>query len=58
MNLMIDMLNEHWFWGLITLAVLIWYSTITIYVAYKGAYDIKHMLRDLAADHAKRQVHK
>ncbi len=58
MNLIIDMVKEHWFWGLITLTVLVWYSIITIYVAYRGAYDIKHMLRDLAAKHAKRQVHR
>jgi hypothetical protein len=58
MNTVLDMLKDHWFWGLITLAVLVWYSTITVYVGYKGLFDIKHMLRDLAADHAEEQVHK
>jgi len=49
-------MSEHWFWWILTMAVVVWYSTITLYVAYKGAHDIKHMLRDLEADHAKKQV--
>ncbi len=43
-----DMLNNHWFWALLTLAVLAWYSSVTIYVGIRGALDIKHMLRTLA----------
>ena len=43
------MLTEHWFWGLLTLAVLAWYSTITVYVSIKGVFDIKHMLARLSA---------
>ena len=39
--------NGHWFWWLLTLACLLWYSTITVYVAIRGALDIKHMLRRL-----------
>jgi hypothetical protein len=39
--------TEHWFWGALTLACLVWYSTITIYVAIKGAFDIKTMLKAL-----------
>ena len=39
----------HWFWWCITVAVLVWYSTITIYVAIRGAFDIKHMLERLDA---------
>ena len=39
--------TNHPFWGLLTLAVLVWYSTITIYVGIRGAVDIKHMLRNL-----------
>jgi hypothetical protein len=37
-------------WWLVTIACLLWYSTITVYVAIRGALDIKHMfgrLRDL-----------
>jgi hypothetical protein len=47
MNL-IAMLSNHPFWALLTLAVLVWYSSITIYVGIRGAFDIKHMLRTLA----------
>jgi hypothetical protein len=43
------MLTEHWFWGATTLICLLWYSTVTIYVAIKGAGDIRSMLRRLAA---------
>lgn len=42
------MIPEHWFWWLLVMACVIWYSTITVYVAIKGAYDIVHMLRRLA----------
>lgn len=44
----IEMLQNHPFWALLTWAVLIWYSTITVYVAIRGSMDIKHMLRRLA----------
>jgi len=36
-----------WFWGLLTIAALTWYSTITIYISWKGVADIKHMLKRL-----------
>lgn len=42
------MLEDHWFWGATTIICLAWYSTITIYVAIKGAADIRNMLRRLA----------
>ena len=45
------MLKDHWFWGAVTLACLTWYSTITIYVAIKGARDIQNMLRRLSDSH-------
>ena len=45
------LLTNHAFWGILTLAVLVWYSTITIYVAIRGAFDIRHMLRKLKDDH-------
>ncbi|HOF39357.1 MAG TPA: hypothetical protein PLD73_04730 [Candidatus Hydrogenedentes bacterium] len=41
---------EHWFWFLATAVCVGWYSTITIYVAIRGALDIKNMLRRLAGD--------
>jgi hypothetical protein len=37
-----------WFWFIMTIAVLTWYSTITVYVAIRGGFDIKHMLKRLA----------
>ena len=45
-------MTEHWFWLLITTACVVWYSTITVYVAIRGAMDIKHMLARLEKDHA------
>ncbi len=39
--------NEHWFWWVITSLVLVWYSTVTIYVAIRGAMDIRGMLERL-----------
>ena len=46
------MLTNHSFWGLLALAVLGWYSTVTVYVAIRGAVDIKHMLRKLKQNDA------
>ena len=40
---------HNWFWWLLTMACVVWYTTITVYVGVRGALDIKHMLRDLAA---------
>ncbi len=39
------------FWWLMTIAVVAWYSTVTIYVAIKGAIDIKSMLKRLEDQH-------
>ena len=36
------------FWLLLTLACVAWYSTITLYIAWRGAIDIRQMLRRLA----------
>jgi hypothetical protein len=40
---------KHFFWWIVTAACVLWYSTITIYVAIKGGADIKHMLARLDA---------
>jgi hypothetical protein len=40
-------MGEHWFWWLMTMACVVWYSTITVYVAIRGAVDIKDMLASL-----------
>jgi len=39
---------EHLFWWTLTAACILWYSTITIYVAVRGAIDIKNMLSRLS----------
>jgi hypothetical protein len=36
------------FWRLLTYACVAWYATITMYVATRGAADIRRMLNDLA----------
>ena len=43
-------MRNHWFWWALTAACVIWYSTITVYVAIKGAADIKNMLARLGAE--------
>lgn len=40
--------SEHWFWLGMTAACVLWYSTVTIYVAIKGVTDIKGMLKRLS----------
>jgi hypothetical protein len=50
------MLTKQPFWGLLTLAVLVWYSTITVYVAIRGTVDIQHMLQRLKDGHADEQT--
>jgi hypothetical protein len=40
--------GEHWFWWLLTAACVVWYSTITVYVAIRGFFDIRGMLRRLS----------
>lgn len=39
------------FWLCLLIAVLVWYSCVTVYVAIKGAGDIKHMLKRLRERH-------
>ena len=38
-----------WFWLALTVACLVWYSTVTVYVAVKGLWDIREMLARLGA---------
>ena len=35
------------FWWLLTWACVVWYSTLTLYVAVRGLADIKKMLAQL-----------
>ena len=43
-----------WIWLLLVLACVVWYSTITFYVAVRGFLDIKHMLRRLGTSRKRR----
>ena len=43
-------MSKHWFWWALSMVCVIWYSTITVYVAIKGARDIKQMLARLGRD--------
>ena len=40
-------MSDHWFWLILIIAVVAWYSSVTIYVAIRGAKDIRTMLSDL-----------
>ncbi len=42
-------MTEHWFWLLLAAACVVWYSSVTIYVAVKGLRDIRTMLSSIAA---------
>lgn len=50
-----QMLTSYWFWGLLVLAVLAWYSSVTIYVAVRGLLDIKHMFGRLGQRRAEQE---
>ena len=39
---------EHWFWLLVTVACVVWYMTVTVFVAVKGFSDIKTMFASMA----------
>ncbi len=41
------MMPTHGFWWLATMACVVWYSSITVYVAIRGVMDIKGMLQRL-----------
>ena len=47
---------NHWFWWTMTAACVVWYSTITVYVAIKGVADIRNMLRRLEATKAQEEA--
>jgi len=49
-------MSQHWFWWLMAMACVVWYSTITVYVAIKGASDIKHMFARLDATKAREEA--
>ncbi|MCC7086380.1 MAG: hypothetical protein IT427_15365 [Pirellulales bacterium] len=45
-------MTAHWFWFGLTAACVLWYSLITLYVAIKGAGDIRTMLGALRRNKA------
>ncbi len=47
---------EHIWWWLLTMACVVWYSTVTVYVAIKGVADIRDMLRRLSSRNADANV--
>jgi hypothetical protein len=50
-------MTEHWFWWTLTMTCVVWYSTVTVYVAIKGVADIKRMLARLSANHEQAKNH-
>ena len=42
---------DHWLWWLLVVACVLWYSTVTVYVAIRGLTDIRGMLERLSRDH-------
>lgn len=48
-------MGRYWFWWILAMACVAWYSTITVYVAIKGVADIKHMLARLDATKAREE---
>jgi hypothetical protein len=43
---------SHLFWWALTWACVVWYSTLTFYVAWKGFHEIQTMLQALKANSA------
>ena len=39
------------FWWLLAWSGVLWYLTVTVWVAIRGAMDVRAMLRRLEADH-------
>lgn len=37
---------KHWFWLALIGITLLWYVVVTIFVAFRGAKDIRHMLHE------------
>ena len=42
--------HGHGFWWLVTWACVAWYSSITVYVAWRGIGDIRSMLRNIRSN--------
>lgn len=44
------------FWLILTIACIIWYSTITFFVAFKGVGDIKDILKNLKKANLSKEI--
>lgn len=44
--------TSHWFWLALIIAVVVWYSSVTIWVAIRGALDIRLMVQRLDEENA------
>jgi hypothetical protein len=44
---MFSLLSLADFWWYVIVACLVWYVTVAVYVAVRGAFDIKHMFERL-----------
>ena len=38
---------EHKFWLFLSIGCVVWYLSITGYIAFRGLFDIKNMLKDI-----------
>ena len=43
-------MSLQWFWLGLSILCVLWYSTITVYVAIKGVSDIREMLHNLSKE--------
>jgi hypothetical protein len=42
-----------WFWWALTICAIGWYMSVTIYVAIRGAFDIRRMLARLESQRSR-----
>jgi hypothetical protein len=51
-------MRDHVFWSLLTVACVVWYSTVTVYVTIKGIADIRGMLGRLSGRGTDKRPHR
>jgi len=44
------------FWWILTVSAIVWYLSVAVYVAIRGAFDIRGMLTKLQSDKEREQV--
>jgi hypothetical protein len=45
---------SHIFWWILTIACVLWYTFVTVYVTIRGAADIRTMLKHLSSSTEKK----